>query len=247
MTSVRSEYGVDKVVAGEDYLLHYNPAEKFDGTSRLVIALHGHNGTASQLAQNHAFVGRHAAALVRSGRYMVLAVSAGGGVAWSNPASQTSIAAGVTYGASRGAKSGKYGLLGYSMGGFTALNRVKRDAANVAGALLWAPLTDLAWANSSNGAWATEIATAFGSYAATAGYRVSDEPATYSATNVPIRIVHATDDATVPYSQSTSFVAATSSPNITVRTPAITGGHTGLFKNVSDEETIAFFDSLSWS
>lgn len=248
MSSVRSEYGVDQVVVGEDYLLHYNPSERFDGTSRLIITTHGHSGTASQWLQSHTFIGRHACALVRTGRYMVLAVSAAGGTAWSDPAALSSITAGVTYGHTRGAATGKYGLMGYSMGGLTVFNRIKRDAANIAGAMVWAPLTDLTWAHSGvNGTWTTEIETAYGSWAASAGYRVADEPATFHSLSVPVNIVHATDDSVVPYSQTTSFLSAVNNPLFTLRKPDVTGDHTGLFQNTTDLETLTFFDNLAWS
>jgi len=248
MSSVRSEYGVDQVVVGEDYLLHYNPAERFDGTSRLIVCTHGHGATASQWLPNHTFIGRHAAALVRTGRYMVLAVSASGGVSWSDPAALASIASGVTYGHTRGAATGKYGIMGYSMGGLTAFNRLKRDSANIAGMMVWAPLTDLTWAHSGvNGTWTTEIETAFGSWANSAGYRVADEPATFTAINVPVNIVHATDDTVVPYSQTTSFLSSVNNKAFTLRQPDVTGGHTALFQSTTDLETLTFFDNLAWT
>lgn len=254
MTGVRSEYGVGAISAGQDYILHHHTNERFDGTSRLIIATHGHGGSAAHLQQNAQFNGRPLFAAVASGRYMVLGINAAGPATFGNQASVDSVKTdALAYGRSRGARGGKYAVCGYSMGGGVALNVVKQDYANVAGALLYAPLSDLDWAYntaghspvSGSGVYPGEINTAFGSYAATAGYRIWDEPASFRH-GVPILIAHATDDATVPYSLSTSFVASVNQPYVTVRSPDITGGHTGLFANVPDEAVVAFFDSLPW-
>jgi hypothetical protein len=245
---------------GETAAWTYNGEENWDGQSRLVIALHGH-GTpgldsqgALQFAQNPT-VGTVPMALARTGRYIVCSIQAAGAAAWSKPAALTAINAAVTAARTRGAKTGKYGLLGYSMGGLTAANQLKRDAANIAAVWTWAPAIDIDFAYSTgghspianNGTWTTEINTAFGSYAATAGYRVWDEPATYAALTVPWRIAHATDDSVVPYSISSTFVAAVNTSYVTLRSPAITGDHTNLFAQVPDDEVVRFFDSATWN
>lgn len=243
--AVVSRYGVDASTVGEDYLLFTNPAWRSNAQPRLIVATHGRSNTASQWVQTSDFLGRHAVALVETGRYMVLSVSAGGPTAFSNPASQTSIANGVAYGQSLGARAGKYGMIGYSMGGLAVWNRIKRDPANIAGAWLWSPLSDLAWAN-TNPTYTPEIAASFGSYTASAGYRVADEPATFTNLSVKVKVAHPTDDATVPYSQSSLFLAAVNNPLMSMRTPDIVGGHTGQMRAVPDAEIVAFFDSLNW-
>lgn len=257
MTGVRSEYGVGAIAVGEDYVLHYGTNERFDGTSRLIIATHGHGGSAAHLQQNAAFNGRPLFAAVSADRhragpsYMVLGINAAGPATFGNQASVDAVLAAVTYGRSRGARTGKYALCGYSMGGGVALNTVKQDYARIAGALLYAPLSDNDWANSTaghapvanNSTYTSEIATAFPS--GLAGYRIWDEPASFR-NGVPLKICHATDDTVVPYSLSTSFVSSVSQSYVTLRTPDITGNHTGLFANIPDSEVVAFFDSLSW-
>jgi dienelactone hydrolase len=244
--AVRTEYGTDAITAGDDYILYYDPARTVP-SPRLIIALHGHNNTATQLVPLHNFIGRHLTALVRSGRYMVLGIAAKGGVSWSDPAAVQAVADAVTYGVTRGAASGKYGIVGYSMDGLLSWNVIKRDAAHVAGATLWAPCSDLDWAYNANGTYQSEIVAAFGSYAATAGYRVHDEPSTFHSLSVPVKVLHATDDSVVPYSQSTGFLAAVNNPLMTSRAPDFTGDHTGQFQNVPDAETVAFFDACTWS
>jgi alpha-beta hydrolase superfamily lysophospholipase len=244
---------VGAISAGEDYILHHGTNERFDGRTKLIVATHGHGGSAAHLQQNAQFNGRPLFAAVASGRYMVLGINAAGPATFGNQTSVDSIGTAVTYAVARGARAGKYALCGYSMGGGVALNRVKQDYANISGALLYAPLSDLDWAYntvghtpvSGSGVYPGEIDTAFGSYAATAGFRIWDEPASFRH-GVPILIAHATDDATVPYSLSTSFVSNVNQPYVTVRSPAITGGHTGLFANIPDSDVVSFFDSLSW-
>lgn len=241
--------------AGEAAVWTYNIGEQWTGTSRLVICLHGHDTTANlgalQFGQNPT-VGLVPMALARTGRYVCLSIQAAGFASWSKPAALTAINSAVTAARTRGVKSGKYGLLGYSMGGLETANQLKRDAANIAAAWTWAPAIDLDYVYSTNGhspvannaTWTSEVDAAFGSYAATAGYRVWDEPATYAALTVPWKIAHATDDSTIPYSISSTFVSAVNTPYVTLL--PTTGDHIGLFPTVPASDVVSFFDSASW-
>lgn len=245
--------------AGEISVLTYNTGELWDGTSRLIIALHGHGTpgqdtlTPQQFNQNTG-AGAGSMALARTGRYVVCSIQADGATSFSNPRVMTAINNAVTAMRTKGAKTGKYGLLGWSMGGLETANQIKRDAANIAAAWTWAPLIDLDYVFSTaghvpianNASWTTEATTAFGSYAASAGYRVWDEPNSYKNLGVKWKITHATDDTVIPQSVSTSFVAAVNDPNITMRTPDIVGDHTNLFQYIPDTEVVAHFDSGSW-
>lgn len=246
--------------AGEVAVLTYNSGELWDATSRLVIALHGHGVAGQDTDTPQAYnqntgAGAGAMALARTGRYIVCSIQADGSTSWSNPRVMTAINAAVTSMRTKGARAGKYGLLGWSMGGLEVANQIKRDHANIAAAWTWAPAIDLDFVFSTaghtpianNATWTTEATTAFGSYAASAGYRVADEPASYRGLGVPWKIVHATDDTTVPPSISSSFVTAVNDPSITLRAPAVTGGHTGLFSAIADAELVAHFDSAVWT
>lgn len=251
---IRTEITVGSAgTSGESACWMYNSGELWDGTSRLVVALHGHGGDSSQYNQNVAS-GEGPMALARTGRYVVLAIDAGGVSAWSSPTAMADIQSAVTAARNRGVKSGKYGLLGWSMGGLTVANKIKRDAPNIAAAWTWAPAIDLDYVYSTaghvpianNASWTSEVNSAFGSYAATAGFRVHDEPASYQGLGVPWKIVHATNDSIIPQSVSTSFVAAVNDPHISMRTPDVVGDHTNLFQYISDAEIVAHFDSGSW-
>jgi dienelactone hydrolase len=193
-------------------------------------------------------------ALARTGRYVVCSIQAVGVAAWSSPAALAAIDAAVAAARTRGVKTGKYALLGWSMGGLTTANRIKRDAANIAAAWTWAPCLDLDYVhgtaghtpNAGNPTWTTEVETAFGTYAASAGYRVWDEPDSYKGLLVPWKIVHATDDSVMPYTLSQSFVAAVHDPNVVLRAPDVLGDHTLLFGYIKDQEVLAHFDGGHW-
>jgi pimeloyl-ACP methyl ester carboxylesterase len=66
----------------------------------------------------------------------------------------------------------------------------------------------------------------------------------------PIKIVQATDDTTVPPAMNNDathgFIARTGNANITARSPAVTGGHSGAISNVPSTEVVAFFNNLTW-
>jgi len=251
---IRTEIKVGTAgVSGESSCWTYNSGELWDGSSRLIIALHGHGGDCTQYNQNVAS-GLGPMALARTGRYIVVAIDANGVASWSNPTVMTDIQAAVNAARARGARPGKYGLLGWSMGGLEVANKIKRDAPNIAAAWTWAPAIDLDYVYSTaghvpianNAAWTSEVNAAFGSYAATAGYRVHDEPASYQDLGVPWKICHATNDSVIPQSISTSFVAAVNDPDISMRTPDVVGDHSGLFQYITDAEIVAHFDSGNW-
>lgn len=255
-----TEYAVGNAgTAGEAAVWHYNTDEKWNGTSRPIIFLHGHGNTGQDLQTPWTFgqntgAGLSAMALARTGKYVCCSIQASGVASWSSPATLTSILNAATAMQTRGCRIGKFGIEAYSMNGLAAANIVKRYASQVAGVVAWNPVLDGDWVRSTaghtpvagNATWTTEYDAAFGSYAASAGYRVFDEPASYRNLGVPFKIIRATDDEVVPAQIATDFVAAVNDPMFTIRTPAITGGHTQMWGNVPDSEIVAFFDSLSW-
>jgi hypothetical protein len=257
---IRSEYRAgDHGVPGEWACWTYNVGELWDGTSRLIIALHGRGepGTVGlgclQFGQNVG-PGRAPMALARTGRYVICSIQAGGPSNWSKPAALADIDAAVLAARTRGVSNGKYGLLAWSMGGLVCANKIKRDAARIAAAWTWNPAIDLDYVHSTpghpilsnNATWTAEVEASFGSWAATAGYRVWDEPESFRGLGVPWKICHPTDDAVILPSISTSFVAAVNDPDISMRQPDILGGHDMGFGNVPDSEIVSFFDAGRW-
>lgn len=155
-----------------------------------------------------------------------------------------------------GCKAGRVGFSGMSMGGGTALAYHILNPGKVAGMYIFAPATDLQWLGSKAGytapyainagvlapdpTWATELGTDYPT-----GYTAHDPMeniAAYRNPGIKIKIVHGTDDTLIPYNASTYFVGQVNDPNVTMRTPDITGGHSVLLiDNIPTAETLAFF------
>jgi dienelactone hydrolase len=241
-------------VAGYNTMLH-TPRWNGKGAGlRGIIVCHGHGGNALQAQQGEGFW-THPSVLADAG-YAVMAVDEGA-TSWMDDACMTAITAAYNDLVSTvGITGTKVGLMGWSMGGGSALNWVKRNPTLAAAVWLWSPLTDLDWVHGTGGytpayatggltpagGWATEIDTAYGgNYAANApGHKVYDEPSTW-ANICPIKIAHATDDDTLPVAASTSFVANVNSTKVTLRTPDTTGGHQGSILAVPSSEVVGFF------
>lgn len=211
-----------------------------DGTHPAILCLHSHNAVLDQFTpgvHTDADPGGHVWMLAQAG-YILVAGELGGISPWFNATEMARIDELYSYALSIGAKSGKVGIMGYSMGGGAALNWIKRNVAKVSAAWLWSPVTDLDWARTAQASWGTEIAADYPS--GSAGYNIHDEPASWRGIGIPIEIAHATDDTVVPSSQSDAFVSAVNDPLVTKRTVS-TGDHVDLFKNVPESETVQFF------
>lgn len=246
--------GYSATTPTEGQLLAKDTHAALDGTRRGVLCFHGHAGDCGQYQPASTSLGAHVEALVDYLDVVVLAIDDAGGAAWSDQTAMDRATDGYTYLTAR-AKSPKILVVGWSMGGLTALNWIKRNPTLVAAAWLWAPCSDLDWANSTaayspayggtvanNAGWTTEIGAAFPSYSSSSvGFRVRDEYASWRGLGIPIKVCHASDDATIPPAQSTAFVAGVNDAQVTSRSPAPTGDHTGLFSNVPVQESVQFF------
>lgn len=242
--SIRHTRGIGYSAAApnEGQLLVRHKATPLDGTAPAILCCHSHNATLDQYTPgvpSDADPGWHVWMLAQAG-YVVLAVEAAGIAPWSNAAAMARIDDAYTYAMAQGARPGKVGVMGYSMGGLTALNWIKRNAGKVDRAWLWAPVTDLDWAR-TQGAWGAEINAAYPS--GSAGFNVHDEPQSWRGL-CPITLAHAADDTLVPSSQTDAFVAAVNDPLVTKR-PVASGGHVDLFHNVPEAETVRFFRGVS--
>lgn len=235
-----------------------------DGSRPAIICLPGHGGDCSQYAPWSTSAvgtpGYHAWSLSEAGRYLILGIDAAATVQpeWGNATAVAAITAAYNYAVGTlGAKSGQVGLMAWSMGGLAALNWIKSNPTLAACAWLWNPCTDLDWANSTagytpayggssagNGSWSTEIAAAYSPYAtASNGFRVRDEYPSWRGLGVPIKVCQASDDGTIPPAQSTAFVGGVEDLNVSLRSPAPTGGHVNSFANVPAGEVLAFFQT----
>lgn len=140
----------DKPRPDEASTIVYSKLEKWDGTSRLVIANHGHGASSNQFAPNSG-PGLGVMALVRTGRYIVVCLDGGPTFAeWASAMNMQANKDVITWARAAGVKSGKFAGLGWSMGGLTTLNLMRRYAELV-GAWLWVPAIDLDYFNSTPG------------------------------------------------------------------------------------------------
>lgn len=231
--------GYSATAPAEAQLLVRHKRTKMDGSVPAILCCHSHNATLDQYTPGvptEVDPGWHVWMLAQAG-YPLLAVEHGGQAGWSNQAVMDRMDDAYAYAVAQGAKAGKVGVMGWSMGGLTALNWIKRNPTKVAAAWLWCPVTDLDWARTAQASWGTEIAADYP--AGSAGFNVHDEPASWRGV-CPIRIAHADDDAVVPSSQTDAFVAAVNDPLVTKRGVAA-GGHTDIFSHVPESETVQFF------
>lgn len=207
----------------------HTPAWKPSGAGlRGCLVAHGHGGDDTQARQGFYFAG-HCEQLADRG-YAVLAMSLGD--TWANSAgAMAGLTNGYTYlTGTIGISGTKVCGIGSSMGGLNLLRWMAENPTLVNAMMLFSPVSDLDWAE-TQGAWTTEIDALYGGTHAnylTQGSPRSPaaSPASYRA-GAYVQIVHPTDDGTVPSSQSTSFVSAVNDARVTMRTPDVTGGHTG--------------------
>ena len=243
--SIRTLYGTSLYQSGEASLLIYRKDTLFNGTAKGILAFHGHGASAAvftpEATGNTFAIGTHAAALAEAG-YIVASIDAGGGVAWGNSAAMTAVTNAYDWLTSTvGAATGKVGLLGWSMGGLTALNWAKSNKPKVATCYLFAPATDLDYFH-DNATYTAEIDAAYGgNYAINSvGYNPIDDASTFTNAGIPMRLLHGTADAMVPPAQTTTYVAAVNDSEVTEK--VLTGaGHTGQFGYISVDETAHYF------
>lgn len=245
-TTAQSGAGYSVAQPGDGYLW-IRRSGQLPGVGPGIVCLHGRGGGAQQYVPYHnkLSIGYFAQLLAREG-FRVLAIDDQGGTDWGSQDSTDRIADAVAWlqdPTKGGAKAGKVGVMGWSMGGMAALNWVDQNVAKHACSWLWAPATDLAWAH-SQAAWTAEIDAA---YADDEGYAVAVQGGNNPAA-VPqnyrdigkIRCAQAVDDATIPIQKTRDFVTAVNHADVTI-TELANGGHSNLFSNVTDLELVQFY------
>lgn len=77
------------------------------------------------------------------------------------------------------------------------------------------------------------------------GYKPYEEPAAFRSLSTKVRIVQASDDTTVPPNMNANdangFVGKVNDANVTLRSPAPTGGHVASLLNIPTSEVVDFF------
>lgn len=220
--------------------LYLRRRDQPNGVGPGIVCLHGRGGDCRQYAPYHNkfSVGYFANLLAREG-FRVLAIDDMGGTDWGSQDSTARIQDAVTYlRGPLGAKAGPVGIMGWSMGGVAGLNWLDQNPVDHGASWLWCPCTDLEWAR-AQAAYTAEVDAAYATEGTRAGNSPVATPANYRGRG-PIHLVHATDDATIPVTQSRAFVAAVADAQVTLDEVAA-GGHSNLFTQVADKDPVAFF------
>lgn len=250
--------------AGESSFLMYDGARQT--YKAVVLAMPGLGLDASQWAPSADASGcfAHVREIVRAG-YIVLAINGGSLTSWPAPAMNTIMDAAITAVLARfsaklpTAWQTKVLGLGFSRGCDSWLDYLVQPAhtARCGGLFGFSASPDLSWAegrdltfgaNPNAATWAPQIYASYGCTAltypaATAGYRMMDNAASYAGL-CPIHFTHAGDDPVVPVAIPTAWVAAVAAAggsNATLHLTA-TGGH-GNFLTVGVGEAPAFYDA----
>lgn len=227
----------------ESQLLIYHKNTPLNGTVPVILCAHAHNGDVSHYqpgVPTEIDPGWHVWMLAQAG-YILLATDNAGPAAWSDAAAMARLDDAYAYAMAIGGKPGKVAMMGWSMGGMTTLNWIKRNVSKVLCAWLWAPVTDLDWARTVSN-WTAEITADFPG--GSAGYNIHDEPQSWRGIGVPMMLAHAPDDTVIPSTHTDTFVAAVNDPLVTKRVVS-SGGHVDLFSHVPESETVNFYKAYA--
>lgn len=223
------------------------------GEGPLIIQLHGSGADGTQFSPAYSSLFEQTEALAEAG-YVVMSIDAGNignvGKQWANPDAMTAITAAADFAQAADnrsnrprAKSGRFGLMGWSMGGLTAVAYLLRGsrAADAAGAFCWAPA--LSMERHFTGSHTADINAAYGGNFATNGRPAGVDPWPRRAELVgkgPIRIVHSTDDPTTSYADAAQLAAEV--PNVTLTT--VTARNHFPFTGHDPLEAVDFFKEI---
>lgn len=138
--------------ASEGVQIIYNKRARFDGTEPVIIALHGHSGTAYANGVPFPTFAHQCLEFVRAG-YIVVAIDHGGTRAWPSPLVDQVVLNAYNWAVTPktddefllglGGKPGKVGVYGYSMGGGVGLSFARLHPTLVAFCLAFAPAINL--------------------------------------------------------------------------------------------------------
>lgn len=188
-------------------LINYRGAKR-DGSRYGVIYCHSHNNDIGE-ALVPGYVEPLLSRLAELG-VLVVAATLGGASAWGNSTAKARVADAATFLAAQGAKSGKVGLVGFSMGGPTACNYMRQDTSKVAGALLIDPAVNMNRLHDSDiSGGQAEIEAAYGGAAAWTAAKAASDPQTNAAAHAgpPMHCYWDTGDTIITDADVTNFVA----------------------------------------
>lgn len=204
-------YGVGQYRASESHTFIGNRLYALDSTKPPILVCPGRGQTSDNEVLT-GWIGDVVAALAEAG-FPVLAADMGGTTSHGNAASAAAVGDARTYAnAPFGAKSGKVGLLGTSMGALPALRYYMDNPGNVACFCGGVPNVNLQNVHDvTRPDIATEIETAHGGAGGYATYLTNYNPSAHTSSfaGLPMQLHYSTDDNNITPSTVTSFGAAT--------------------------------------
>lgn len=237
---------LDSALFGEAGYMFHHPKEKFDGTSRGILYCHPHNSDYTSPSAAIDVWQETLCSVLASYHYIVLSARWGSLTNWGNAQSTTDMNDAHTWltGAG-GAKTGRVGLIGCSMGFTTEVGFWNAHPTKVAcvGGLLPAVDTEALYARDVG--LATTLDAAYSGNFATNGAPRNPVDVASGLTARPMKLWYASDDASILASEietMRSLVPGSTKVDIGP------GGHvTSTVAKINEKDYVSFFESGSWS
>lgn len=244
IAGTRYTTGTGVVTSGESHLALTPPTWAADGSKMGIIYMHGATQTEAQMVDgaNYGPLKITLRALAVAG-YPIIGVYAAGD-AWGNATAKSRIDDAKTYlQGTMGAKAGKIGIIGGSMGGLTALNWAKSNLSSVACAVGLVPVSDVTDMHTNNrGGLTASINTAYSTWSE-ATYGATYNPHTYAAgslTGLRYKAWYGLTDTTVIPATVTDVVTAIGA---TASSQSLAGDHNTALNTIVPADVVAFFDT----
>lgn len=243
-TVVETGTGLYRAGTSERHIATEPKFAKRNGTEIGVLAVHGHGASATTFMPGTTSCFRVAYDLAEA-RFTVLSIDAGGGSGWADDDVMSAMDAGANYLRDHFLVDPVICLLGWSMGGLSVLNWMKRNPTRVSRCVAFAPATDISYFH-GNVTYGPEIEADYGGASVwttgIVGHSPSAEVANYRGLP-PTRIYHGDADTTVPPAQTQTFVTQVNDSNL-ARYTVPGKDHITVFDGVSNVDVIEFFRGL---
>lgn len=230
-------------VSGEYWMSVVPSSWRADGSKMGILYMHGATSNETQPLSAWPFsLGNIITAVVAAG-YPVLCPF-GGGDTWGNTLGQARMDEARTYlQGTLGAKPGKIGLIGGSMGGLSILNWARNHLTDVAVAVGITPVSDVTDIHTNNrSGLASSINGAYPAVWSEATYGASFNPHTYasSLTGLNYKAWYGASDTIVITTTVTDVV---SSIGGTASAVSVTGDHTSALANIPPSDVVSFINA----
>lgn len=231
----QTRYLLDTLVAGERSYIFHGPAERFDGTSPLVIAGHGADGNELFCDPVHGGGVNHRYCQAIADRGFIVASSWWTGEPWGSAAGVASIEEARVNRAAIGAKAtGPIGFYSGSMGALNALNYWNDHPSNVGALVLVVPASNIDHAYDDLTDQQADIDAAYGGSYASNGHARSPHRFAGDLPARPVGIWGANDDASIRWADTLVLAELLGIEAIDIAP----GGHAALGNYQADAEAM---------